>query len=208
MKAYREFFLLLAAVNVVSLPAFAQTASPAAAQAPAQKITVHLDPAKTEIHWTLNGTLHNTHGTFALKGGLITVDPATGEAQGEIIVDAESGTSGNHTRDAKMQKEVLESAKYPEVIFHPEKVTGSLRPGDAQQISIGGLFTIHGNDHPLTLPMKVEIRGKDATATTHLVIPYVQWGMKDPGSFFTRVSKQVDVNIVARGSVDGAPSRQ
>ncbi len=33
----------------------------------AQKMTVHLDPAQTEIQWTLTDTLHTVHGTFKLK---------------------------------------------------------------------------------------------------------------------------------------------
>ncbi|MFT4114733.1 YceI family protein [Silvibacterium sp.] len=211
MKAYRTFLLLLAFGGVTFLSSAGQT--PASVKTPAsgnasgqpvpQKITVHLDPAKTEIHWTVSTALHTVHGTFSLKGGLITIDPSTGEAQGEVIVETASGQSGNKSRDAKMQKEILESEKYPEAIFHPEKVTGSLRTGSQQKISIGGLFTIHGGDHPLTLEMDIDMKGSDATATTHFAVPYVQWGMKDPSSFFTHVSKEVKVDVAARGTVDG-----
>ena len=40
------------------------------AQSPPQAITMHVDPASTEIHWILNGNMHTVHGTFKLKGGL------------------------------------------------------------------------------------------------------------------------------------------
>ncbi|GGH15842.1 YceI family protein [Silvibacterium dinghuense] len=195
MKAFRIFFLFLTFAGA--------GLSMASAQAAPQKITVHLDPAKTNIRWTLKSTFHNVHGTFALKGGLITIDPATGEAQGEVIVETETGQSGNKGRDAKMQKEVLESVKYPEAIFHPEKVTGELKSGSLQKVTISGLFTMHGSDHPLTLEMNVDLRDNDARATTHFVIPYVQWGMTYPGSVLMHVSRQVDVDIAAQGSVDG-----
>jgi polyisoprenoid-binding protein YceI len=179
-------------------------AEPAQAAAP-QKVTVHLNPANSEIRWTLSDPLHTVHGTFALKGGLITFDPQTGVAQGEVLVDVASGESGSHARDLRMQKDVLESAKFPQAIFHPEKVAGSIRSGTLQNVTVTGTFTIHGGDHPLQLAMGIQITGKDVVATTHFVVPYVAWGMKDPSNFMLHVQKQVDVDVVAKGSVEGLP---
>src|ERR1700744_1140636 len=172
---------------------FAASVPQLCAQNPSpQKITVHLDPANTQIRWTLSDPLHTVHGTFALKGGLITFDPQTGVAQGEVLVDVASGQSGSHARDLRMQKDVLESAKFPQAIFHPEKVAGSIRSGTLQNVTITGTFTIHGGDHPLQLSMGIQITGKEAVATTHFVVPYVAWGMKDPSNFMLHVQKQVD----------------
>ena len=173
------------------------------AQSAPQTITLHLDPARTEIHWTLGTTLHTVHGTFRLKGGLVTFDPQTGAAQGEILVDVTTGESGDQSRDGRMQKDILESAKYPQAIFHPTKVTGVLKPGPPQTITVEGTFTLHGADHPLTLETKVQIDGQEAVATAHFVVPYVAWGMKDPSTFVLRTGKQVDVDIVAKGQIDG-----
>jgi polyisoprenoid-binding protein YceI len=173
------------------------------AQSAPQAINLHLDPSRTEIHYTRNGNTHTVHGTFKLKGGLITFNPSTGTAQGEIAVDLATGESGNHSRDSHMQKDVLESDKYPQAIFHPEKVTGTVKSGATQNVTIDGTFTIHGSDHPLRMEAKVEVNGNDASATTHFTVPYVNWGMKDPSSFLLRVDKTVDVEIVAKGSIDG-----
>ena len=175
---------------------------PAHAQTP--KITVHFDPGTTEIRWTLSGSVHTTHGTFKLKGGLVTFDPATGVAEGEVLVDLASGESGDKDRDAKMHQEVLESDKYPQAFFHPTKITGSLKPGTTQAVSAEGAFNIHGADHPLKLQIQVKLDGNQATATTHFSVPYVAWGMKDPSNFLLRVGKEVDIDIVAHGTVDGA----
>ena len=90
----------------------------------AQQIKVTLDPAQTKIEWTLGDVLHTVHGTFKLRTGNVTFDPQSGDASGEIIVDATSGESGNNARDKKMHKEVLESQRYPEIIFSPKHVTG------------------------------------------------------------------------------------
>jgi polyisoprenoid-binding protein YceI len=206
MKAYRIIPRYLCGLLLaLGVAAWAQTAAQIPAPNTAQKITVHLDPATTQVRWTLSDPLHTVRGTFALKGGLITIDPGTGTAQGEVIVDVPSGESGNHARDTKMHKEVLESQKYPQALFHPEKVSGSIRSGTMQNVTVSGTFTIHGSDHPLQLPVQVQITGKDAVATTHFVIPYVAWGMKDPSNFMLHVQQQVDVDVVAKGTVEGLP---
>jgi len=191
----RKHRLLAAIVLCFAQMAWAQSTTP--------KVTVHLDPQKTEIHWTLGTTLHTVHGTFRLKGGLMTFNPATGAAEGEFLVDVTTGESGNNSRDGKMQSEVLESSKYPQAFFHPVKVTGELKPGSSQNVTVDGTFNIHGADHPLTLQMTVQLTGTDATATTHFTIPYLAWGMKDESTFLLKVDKEVTVDITARGTVDG-----
>jgi polyisoprenoid-binding protein YceI len=175
----------------------------AQAQSSSTKVTIHLDPQKTEIHWTLGTTLHTVHGTFRLKGGLVSFDPATGAAEGEVLVDTSTGESGNSSRDEKMQKEVLESSKYPQAFFHPVKLTGGLKAGGPQNVTVEGMFNLHGADHPLTLQMSVQISGSDATATMHFNIPYIAWGMKDESTFLLKVDKEVAVEVVAKGTVDG-----
>ena len=173
------------------------------AQSPTPKVTIHLDPQKTEIHWTLGTTLHTVHGTFRLKGGMMTFNPATGAAEGEFLVDVTTGESGNNSRDAKMQNEVLESGKYPQAFFHPVKVSGELKTGSPQNVIVDGTFNIHGADHPLRLQMTVQLNGTDATATTHFNVPYLAWGMKDESTFLLKVEKEVTVDVTARGTVDG-----
>jgi polyisoprenoid-binding protein YceI len=191
-------------INFPSLQCFVLTAvllPGALAQAQSPKVTIHLDPIATEIHWTLSGNTHTTHGTFKLKGGMAAFDPATGAADGEFLVDLTTGESGNKSRDAKMQSEVLESAKYPEAFFHPLKITGPIKAGAVQTVTAEGTFNIHGADHPLTLHVQVKLDGDQATATTHFTIPYVEWGMKNPSGHLLRVGKTVDVDIVARGTL-------
>lgn len=196
MKVFPWNRLLLAALIVLSVPLLQAQAAP-------QKITVHLDPARTEIHWTLTGTVHTIHGIFQLKGGMVSFDMASGAAQGEVLVDLASGDSGSQARDSKMQSSVLESAKYPQAIFHPQKVTGFTKGAPSQNVTVDGTFTIHGADHPLQMQMKIQLDGQEATSTTHFVIPYVAWGMKDPSNFVLRVSKDVDVDVVSKGTIEG-----
>lgn len=175
-----------------------------AAQTPKRQLTVHLDPAQTEVHWTLGDVLHTVHGTFAVKSGTIDFDPATGQASGAVSVDLDTGASGNATRDRLMKEKILQTGTYPEAVFRAQKVTGAPRPGAEQQITVDGVFTIHGNDHPLELTLTVRMNGSNQlTATTHFAVPYVAWGMKDPSTFVLRVEKQAMVDVTARGTVDG-----
>ncbi len=173
------------------------------AQAAPQAVTMHIDPARTEIHWTLRGNMHDVHGTFKLKGGLITFNPATGAAEGEILVDLATGESGNQSRDSHMQKDVLESNKYPQAIFHPVKVNGAVKAGSTQNVTVEGTITIHGADHPLKLEVQIQVDGQNATANTHFSIPYVDWGMKDPSGFIFRVDKTVALDVAAKGAIEG-----
>jgi polyisoprenoid-binding protein YceI len=171
--------------------------------APAQNrgMKVVLDPAQTEIRWKLSG-LHSVHGTFKLKSGEFLFNPKTGLAEGEILVDATTGESGNTARDKRMQDEVLESNRYPAIFYHPTEIKGPFKVGEGTQDLTGeGTFNIHGADHPLELPLKVQISADTVTATSRFTVPYVDWGMKNPSKFLLRVGKQVEIEVSAKGTI-------
>jgi polyisoprenoid-binding protein YceI len=176
-------------------------AASASAQSSSTKMTIRFDPAATKINWTLKDILHTVRGTFQLKSGLIVFDEGTGTADGEVIVETASAESGNHARDERMKKVVLESTKYPEAIFHPEKVTGVVHDGQTQTVTVEGTFTIHGADHPLFMQVRTSLGDGKLNATTSFVVPYVAWGMKDPSTLMLRVGKDVQVSVDARATV-------
>jgi polyisoprenoid-binding protein YceI len=166
----------------------------------AQESTVKLDPAQTTIEFTLDSTLHTVHGTFKLKSGHISFDTATGKADGEIVVDATSGDSDNKGRDKKMHQEILESDKYPEIVFTPEHVKGTVNPQGVSQVELSGLFRIHGQDHQITMTFEVQPpAGDKVQGTTHFSVPYVQWGIKSPSTFLLRASDTVEIEVHATG---------
>ena len=173
----------------------------AVAAAQAQSTQLKLDPAKTTVKWTLADVLHTVEGTFALKSGAITFDALTGEASGQIIVDAASGNSGNGTRDSKMKKEVLESAKYPEIVFTPKHVSGFVAGKESETVQVAGEFAIHGGTHPLTLTLPITAKGSQIEAQTKFDVPYQQWGMKNPSTLFLKVSNTVQISITAVGDI-------
>ena len=166
----------------------------------AQDASYQLDPAATSVKFTLGDVLHTVHGTFKLKHGELQMQSA-GKMAGEIVVDAASGDSGSAMRDRKMHKEVLESAKYPEIDFRPDRFDGNLADHGKSSVMVHGLFGIHGAEREITVPAQVEMDGDHWTAIVHFTIPYAKWGMKNPSTLFLRVSDTVTIDLETSGSV-------
>ncbi|HXA66230.1 MAG TPA: YceI family protein [Bryobacteraceae bacterium] len=162
--------------------------------------TFDLDPSKTQIDFTLQDTLHTVHGTFALKRGSMQLDPQTGKASGEMVIDVPSGISGNGSRDKRMHKEILESQKYPEAVFTPDHVRGQIAPEGTSEIDVHGNLRIHGADHEMTIHFQVQANGSQYIATGHFLIPYVQWGMKNPSNFLLKVNDKVEIDLRAEAA--------
>jgi polyisoprenoid-binding protein YceI len=168
----------------------------------AEESVVQIDPAQTKIEFSLGSTLHTVHGTFALKGGSIQFDPSSGKISGAIVVDATSGESGNSGRDSRMHREILESAKFPEIVFTPTQMTGTVAAQGPSKVEVSGKFRVHGKDHDMTLPMEVIADGQKLQVAFHFVIPYVEWGLKNPSTFILRASDKVEIDIRATGHVE------
>src|SRR5271167_3894467 len=168
----------------------------------AQAYAVNLDPAQTNVTFTLDTTLHDVRGTFLLKSAQLYFDTATGKASGAIIVDARSGDSDNKSRDKKMHQDILESQKYPEIVFTPVQVKGSFDPHKASQLDVNGNFRVHGQDHDLTMTIAVQPSSTtQLQCDTHFTIPYIKWGMKDPSTFLLHANDTVVLEIHATAQI-------
>jgi hypothetical protein len=53
----------------------------------------------------------------------------------------------------------------------------------------------------MTLTVPVQAKGNSLIARTHIVIPYVEWGLKNPSTFLLHVGDKVEVDITAVGHV-------
>jgi polyisoprenoid-binding protein YceI len=168
----------------------------------AQELSLVMDPAQSKVEFTLGATLHTVHGSFQFRHGSIHFDPATGKASGDWLVDARTGATGNDSRDHKMHKEILESQRFPDVVFRPDRVEGKLALSGMSQMQAHGLFSIHGAEHELTAPVEVRVTGGVYDITAHFSVPYQKWGMKNPSTLFLRVEDKVEITIhtVARAN--------
>jgi polyisoprenoid-binding protein YceI len=160
--------------------------------APANEVVLMLDPAQSQVHYTVDSTLHTVHGTFSLKSGALHYDPRTGKAAGEIVVDA------------RMHKEILETPKFPEAVFRPTQIEGQVNSSGASDIKLQGIFTLHGADHDLTAQVHANLTSVQWTATAKFDVPYISWGLRDPSNFLLKVKPVVNVELDVSGPIQQA----
>jgi polyisoprenoid-binding protein YceI len=195
---------VLALVALLVLSALPQHAAP---QTHSGELVLVLDPAASKVHWTLESSLHTVHGTFALKNGTLRVDLATGKASGEFATDATSGKSGNDSRDKKMHKEVLESGRYTDIVFRPDRVEGKIVTQGTSTLQVHGIFVLHGSEHELTVPVQAELGTDHWTGGSKFSVPFIDWGLKNPSNFFLRVNHAVNIELELKGSLQSPAAR-
>jgi len=61
------------------------------------------------------------------------------------------------------------------------------------------MLRIHGRDHEMTIPVRVQMQNASVTARAKFTVPYVSWGMRDPSTFVLQVAKSVDVDVTLEG---------
>ncbi len=166
---------------------------------PAQDLALHFDAADTKVEFTLGDVLHTVHGTFQLKRGEFRFSADGGKASGELVVDAGSGASGNATRDRRMTSEILETARFPEIVFRPDRLDGAVAAQGHSQVQVHGQFIIHGEGHEMLIPAEVDASAGVYTATLRFTVPYQKWGMKNPSVMLLRVSDKVEITVHAVG---------
>jgi len=174
----------------------------AAISAHAEQHVLALDPQASKVTFSLKATGHTVEGGLALKSGRIAFDPATGAASGEIAIDLGSARTGNKSRDQKMHDEVFETKKHPLAVFRAEKIRGTVPTAGTGQVTLDGTLSLHGSDHKVSLPAKVEVKDGRVKADTQFEIPYVEWGLDDPSVAMLRVAKVVTVRVRAEGLLE------
>lgn len=198
-------------VAIITAICLASTLAPAkgwtgqhAAPASSPEIVLTLDPVQSSVHWNVDSTLHMVHGTFTLTRGMVRFDPATGKADGEIVVSAKSGQTDNTSRDARMHKEILETAKYPDAVFRPTQVEGAVARAGASDVKLHGVMSIHGSDHDLVAMIHVELSPDAWKGTCSFEVPYIAWAIKDPSNFLLKVKPVVNIEMETAGVIHPA----
>jgi len=187
MKNYAKALLLFSILS----PVFA---------ANAQHQTFNADPGASSIAFSLTGS-HSVKGVFHLSSAHIDFDRTAQTISGNVVVGAASGDSGEKSRDAKMNNDVLKTGEFAEISFVPKSFTGTLAASGDSTIQVFGVFTLHGTAHDLTLPMQVHIENGRLTTKGHFTVPYVQWGLKDPSIFILKVAKEVGIDLTLVGGL-------
>ena len=129
----------------------------------------------------------------------LSLTAAVPKMSGSVAVLAGSGKTGNDSRDKKMYKDILEVKQHATVSFEPKAYTGAIAPSGDSTIQVTGIFTLLGNPHEITIPMVVHLDGLSATAKAHFVVPYVQWGLKNPSFLIWKVDNDVAIDLFLTG---------
>lgn len=192
--------------NLTNVPVFRAVCGAAlvlalGASARAEPFRLVLDPAATEISFTLGATLHTVHGRFTLASGDIVFDPETGAASGEIRVDARSGDTGIERRDRVMHEEVLDSAGHPLLVLYPERIEVVGRGANALTGRLFGSFAVRGARHPIALDFEGSRQGDRARVTLRFDVPWVAWGLPNPSNLLLSVDETLAVAVRTGGTL-------
>jgi hypothetical protein len=165
----------------------------------AQHQTFVVNSDTSEVKIALKTTHELVNGTFHVQSGSIEFDPSTLKMKGSVVVLAGSGKTGNDSRDKKMNKDILKVEQYATVSFEPKAYTGAIALSDDSTIQVTGIFTLLGTPHEITIPILVHLEGTTATTKAHFVVPYIQWGLKDPSFMFWKADKDVAIDLFLAG---------
>ena len=167
----------------------------------AQQQTFTVNTSSSSVAFGLVGTGHEVHGTFHVSSGSIVFNRSAGQISGSIVVSAASGDSSDKGRDKNMYTQVLDVEHFADVTFDPKSYQGTIAPTGDSTIQVSGVFTLHGTPHNITVPMQIHLDGASLTAKGSFVVPYVQWGLKDPSIMILKVAKEVHIDLNLTGSV-------
>ena len=166
-----------------------------------QHRTFVVSPDGSEVKMTLQTTHEVVNGSFHVQSGSIEFDPSIPRMSGLITVAAGSGKTGNGSRDKKMNKDILKVEQYATVSFEPKTYAGVIAPSGDSTIQVTGIFTLLGTPHEITVPMVVHLDGASATAKGHFVVPYVQWGLKNPSFLIWKAENDVAIDLNLVGAI-------
>jgi polyisoprenoid-binding protein YceI len=167
----------------------------------AQRQTFVVNPDASQVNIALKTTHELVNGAFHVQSGSIEFDRSSPTMSGSVVVLAGSGKTGNDSRDKKMYKDILKVEQYATVSFEPKTYTGALASSGDSNIQVTGIFSLLGMPHQITVPMLVHFDGAGATAKAHFVVPYVQWGLKNPSFMIWKADNDVAVDLDLVGTI-------
>jgi polyisoprenoid-binding protein YceI len=174
---------------------------PVLADVGSQHQTFIVNPDASEVRMMLITTHETVNGTFHIQSGSIEFDRGSAAMSGSLVVLAASGKTGNDSRDKKMDKDILKVDQFATVSFAPKSYTGAIATSGDSTIQISGVFTLLGSPHDLTIPVEIHIDGASATAKAKFVVPYVQWGLKNPSFLIWKAQNDVAIDLNLTGQL-------
>ena len=189
--AMRRLCVCVAAVLVWSASASAQPA----------ELHYVIDAAGSEAAWELPATLHTVHGKAPeLSGRVDAVPGENGEwsIQTRVVVKAAAMVTGNASRDRNMREKVLETDRFPEIVFEARRVRADLsrfKPGERFTAEAEGDLTVHGKAEPIRVPVDVSVLPDSVILEGSFSLSWKQYGLNDPSFGIVTVRDPLKVHF-------------
>src|SRR5579872_3949127 len=123
----------------------------------------------------ITGTLAlQSNGTFDTAGSKITIDVTTLK-------------SDQDRRDGYVRQRLLETDRYPTVVFVPTGISGAKMPFAAkgeQDLDLNGLLTVHGVTKPTVWHIKAQSNGADVSGTGYTKFTFDDVSLQQPRMSF------------------------
>jgi polyisoprenoid-binding protein YceI len=185
----------------------------AAAEQPAP-LHYRIRAAGSDLGWELPATLHTVHGKAPEVSGAVDAEPA---ANGEwrihvrVAVAAGAMTTGNSSRDKKMREKVLETVRFPEIVFESRQVTADLsrlRTGEHFTVEVIGDLSVHGKAASVQLPVDVYVFDDHVVAQGSFPLSWKQYGLADPSFGLITVKEPMKVLFRLEAAPESVGSKQ
>jgi polyisoprenoid-binding protein YceI len=126
-----------------------------------------------------------------------------------IVVQVTSLKSDKTRRDGFLQKNTLETAKYPQVELVPttfEGLTEAIAPGATKSFSLVGDLTVRGVTHPTTWHVTAHADGSDVVGSAETVFTFKDFGLDQPRvPVLLSVADSIKLEYDFRFSPEGNP---
>ncbi len=153
----------------------------------------------SDLRWDLPATLHTVYGKAPLLEGTVDAAPLPGgkwQVTSRIVVKAAAMATGNGSRDRKMREKILETDRFPEIVFESTRVAADLsrfRKGERFTVEVTGDLTVHGKAVSIQLPVDVEVAPEHVALTGTFLLNWRQYGLQDPSFGLVRVREPMKV---------------
>ncbi len=177
-------------------------AAPLARSAP---VPLEIDPSQpAQMRFTVEAPLDDIVGTSQGLSGRASFDAASGVGSGTVAVDLASFRTGIALRDEDLRDQFFQADKYPQATLTIAKldpaVAGLLLPGRAVQADGVGTLSLHGVNHPVRIPLKLQA-GSQAGRTLLLAqgsfdIRFVDYGIPQPKALILKLGNHAHVDVL------------
>lgn len=147
--------------------------------------------------------------------GEVSVDPADlTKSAVDLVVDTRTLTvspQGEPEGDAPQVQQVmrgpqvLDTARFGTLHFGSTRVTGKEVSPGVYDLSVSGEFTMHGVVKPLTVPVRVEIRGDSLVATGKFAVKQTDFGIEPTSAAGGLVKVEDSVGLTFKLQAKAAP---